>query len=92
MTEMCACGKPLHYSDPAKQAEVEEFIQLVKKPNVLVYVREGGMLRYFIVQRHYIALHGLTGSDLLTGAVPGAIEVTTENPQAKAFEEYDIVK
>ena len=56
---MCACGKPLHYSDPEIQRMVEEIIQ-----------REGEEIkvvigaRAWMVQRHYIALHGLSSVDV----------------------------
>jgi hypothetical protein len=57
--EMCACGKPLHYSDPAMRKLVEE---LVADMGECVKLTVGG--RGFMVPRHFIALHGIRGSDL----------------------------
>jgi hypothetical protein len=53
---LCHCGKPLHYSDPAVRAMVEDFVNLFG-PDILVTV-EG---RSWLVPRHYIALHGVNG-------------------------------
>ena len=55
----CACGKPLHYSDPIKRAAVEQQIVMTGSD---VPVRSGN--RTFIVPRHYIALHELKQTDL----------------------------
>ena len=50
----CACGRPLHYSDPTIQRMVESLIEQ-NGPNVVISVGS----RSWLVQRHYIALHGL---------------------------------
>ena len=55
--ETCACGRPLHYSDPAIRAAVE-----AAHPDSHVVVQVDG--RRWKVQRHYIALHGLRAADL----------------------------
>lgn len=59
MIERCHCGLPLHYTSPEAEAftrrqvaELGEF--------VIVTVGE----RSFKVPRHYIALHGLNGSEV----------------------------
>jgi len=57
--ELCACGKPLHYSDPQKRFYVEEQISRLGPTTV---VRVGD--RQFIVPRHFIALHGLITDEL----------------------------
>lgn len=60
MTEqLCACGKPLHYSDPSAQHQIDA---LVSELGEFIEVTVGG--RSWLVSRHYIALHGLKGSDL----------------------------
>ena len=57
--KMCACGRPLHYSDPKLQQMVEETIKL-KGENIKVTIGQ----RSWMVQRHYIALHGLSSVDV----------------------------
>jgi hypothetical protein len=61
MTERCACGRPLHYTDP----DVEEMVRaLVAMNGEYVSVMVGN--RVWLVQRHYIALHGLNAGELET--------------------------
>ncbi|HZT29439.1 MAG TPA: hypothetical protein VFA33_06130 [Bryobacteraceae bacterium] len=56
---MCHCGRPLHYTDPVIERMVRALIaQLGEYTRVTV---EG---RSWMVQRHYIALHGIKGADL----------------------------
>jgi hypothetical protein len=57
--ELCHCGQPVHYTDPAARRFVELMIETCG-PTVRVTV-EG---RTFLVPRHYLALHGLEGSDV----------------------------
>jgi hypothetical protein len=59
--ERCACGRPLHYANNHHREWVEQVIADLG-PLVLVTV-EG---RSWLVQRHYIALHGLKAQDLPT--------------------------
>ena len=55
----CACGRPLHYeSAPAREA-VEELVRTMGE-NIVVTVGP----RRWLVQRHYIALHGLKAQEL----------------------------
>lgn len=57
--KLCACGQPLHYTNP----ELEAFVQGVcDRLGDFVSVTVGG--RTWRVQRHYIALHGLKATDL----------------------------
>ncbi len=56
---LCACGLPLHYSDPGLQALVEDLIDLVG-PDMNITVTG----RTFRVPRHYIALHGVNAQEL----------------------------
>jgi hypothetical protein len=56
---MCACGRPLHYSDPELQHKVEEIIE---RKGETIKVTIGN--RSWMVQRHYIALHGLSYVDV----------------------------
>lgn len=59
--KLCHCGKPLHYTDPVVQMQVEELIEA--KGEFIDIVINGDTWR---VQRHYIALHGIKGSDVAT--------------------------
>jgi hypothetical protein len=56
---LCHCGKPLHYNDPDVREMVEALIAGYG-PDILVTV-EG---RSWLVQRHYIALHGLNAWEI----------------------------
>jgi hypothetical protein len=56
---LCACGRPLHYTDPDIQAAVQ---QLIDRKGEMVQVRVGD--RCWLVQRHHIALHGLKAREL----------------------------
>jgi hypothetical protein len=69
---MCACGKPLHYSSPRIHAMVE---QLIGASGPYVRVTRIEDHRAWLVQRHYIALHGLKGEDLGTDRIPKFEEV-----------------
>ena len=60
MSEICACGRELHYNDPAKQKMVETLIKEVGSSNVLITTNN----KTYSVPRHYIALHGLKASEL----------------------------
>jgi hypothetical protein len=56
----CHCGSPLHYTDPAAALVTEALIRLAGSD--FVRVTCGG--RTWLVQRHYIALHGLKALEL----------------------------
>lgn len=59
--EMCHCGKPLHYTDK----EVEEKMKsMVKDKGRYIAVTNYDTMKMYKVDRHYIALHGITGDDL----------------------------
>jgi hypothetical protein len=58
--EICSCGRPLHYSDPAIQRLVEDLI-LTQGDLVTIVVAGVGTWR---VPRHYIALHGLKAAEI----------------------------
>lgn len=55
----CHCGLPLHYQDPGVRRHVE---RLVARLGTHVRVRVGEAV--YLVQRHYIALHGLKGAEV----------------------------
>lgn len=57
--QLCHCGKPLHYSDPTLQKQVEEIIAMTDE---FIVIQVGD--KRFKVQRHYIALHGIKGADI----------------------------
>ncbi|HEY1242202.1 MAG TPA: hypothetical protein VGF16_16675 [Bryobacteraceae bacterium] len=66
MPEMCACGRPLHYSDARIRETVE---QMIAQLGERVKVSCGG--RAWMVPRHFIALHGLRAEELGTPKLPG---------------------
>lgn len=55
----CHCGLPLHYTDPEVQRIVQHLID-VNGPLLPVTARG----HTWLVQRHYIALHGIRAADL----------------------------
>lgn len=57
----CACGRRLHYSDPLNKQRVEELIRKNGEFTEITYLGNG---KTYIVQRHYIALHGIKAVDL----------------------------
>jgi len=57
-TELCACGRPLHYSCPMTEYLVRAMITELG-PDVPVTVGN----RTWRVPRHFIALHGLNAAD-----------------------------
>ena len=60
MTEvLCACGRPLHYSSPTIQEQMEKIV--AASGERIAVTREG---RTWLVPRHYIALHGLQSEEL----------------------------
>lgn len=61
MTELCACGQPLHYGDPKIEALVRRMIREADGDSYVTVSTPQGSWR---VQRHYIALHGLQADQL----------------------------
>src|SRR5262245_51497182 len=61
----CACGKPLHYESAETQASIERLCA-EQGENVVVTVGQ----RSWLVQRHYIALHGIKSVQLATLGFP----------------------
>jgi hypothetical protein len=57
--KLCPCGKPLHYTDPGVEREVAA---VVEEKGEFQRVTVNG--RTWLVSRHYIALHGLKGSEV----------------------------
>lgn len=60
MTERCHCGRPLHYTDPKAEQAVRDLIALAKSE----YFKVFACGRAWLVQRHYVALHGLNAQEL----------------------------
>lgn len=58
--DMCACGEPLHYTRPDIEAAMR---RLVAKRGELQKITVMGIGEW-MVPRHYIALHGIKGSEL----------------------------
>jgi hypothetical protein len=71
MNNLCHCGKPLHYDDPARQSWCES---VVKRFGPYIDITVDG--RTFQVQRHYIALHHIRGANAETLEKLGFKEVT----------------
>lgn len=59
--EMCACGSPLHYSDPGIQKQIERLIEQLGPTLEIAVI---GNSKKFKVPRHYIALHGIKATEL----------------------------
>ena len=60
MKKLCACGKPLHYTNPDYQQNVEKLIeQLGEEIRVDLIPNE-----VYMIPRHYISLHGLKGNEI----------------------------
>ncbi len=59
MAELCACGRPLHYTDQQVQIQMESLVDMLGS-HVCIIV-EG---LWYRVQRHYIALHGMKANEL----------------------------
>lgn len=67
--EMCACGKPLHYTRESVQRVVEDLVERLGS-RVPIQTPDG----IFMVQRHYIALHGVAADNLPDLAKRGIVE------------------
>ena len=59
--KMCACGKPLHYSNPLLQQLVEQMITEFGENMKITNVDTG---KSYLVPKHFIALHGIKGREL----------------------------
>lgn len=59
--KLCACGKPLHYTDRQIQRAVQ---WLVDQKGECVEVKVIGKPDTYLVPRHFIALHGMKASEL----------------------------
>jgi hypothetical protein len=59
VTPRCHCGQPLHYQHEATQQLVE---RLIADQGAYVPMTCEG--RTWLVQRHYLALHGVVGHEL----------------------------
>ena len=57
--DMCHCGRPLHYTDPVIERIVRGLIRDLGE-----YAKVSVAGRTWLVQRHYIALHGIRAVDL----------------------------
>lgn len=75
MSELCACGLPLHYTDPATRDAVQAFVDELG-PTILVKV--AGQPQSVKVPRHYIGLHQLKASEVLTLAELYGWEIVRE--------------
>jgi len=70
---MCACGRPLHYSDSLLQEFVQRMVDELGE-NIRVTTRE----RTWLVPRHYLALHGLKAWELPGLGFPEATDHPTD--------------
>ena len=57
--QQCHCGKPLHYTDPVIQGIVQRQVDALG--DYLLVTVSG---KTWLVPRHYIALHGIKGSEV----------------------------
>jgi hypothetical protein len=78
MMDRCPCGRALHYTNPATQAQIERYIGELGA-DIKVETAAGA----WMVPRHYLALHGLKAADLpLLAAVYGWQRITDEGDAA----------
>ncbi len=66
----CWCGRPLHYQDKELEAQMRHIVERFGE-----YITVDANGRKYLVQRHYIALHGIKGKDI---SKLGFREVTKE--------------
>jgi hypothetical protein len=71
----CACGEPLHYQNKVVEKVVMDYIE--KLGEMVEIVVPSGT---FLVQRHYVALHGVEAKDLDRLAIDGVVERTSKKP------------
>lgn len=64
MSELCHCGKPLHYVSKAVEDAISKIIEAKGSRFVNITQIETG--RTFKVDSHYVALHGVQGNLLHT--------------------------
>ncbi|HJY22928.1 MAG TPA: hypothetical protein VJ279_08595 [Hanamia sp.] len=64
MTELCHCGKPLHYSSKAVEEVINKIIEF--KGTRFVEIEQIETRKKYKVDIHYIALHGIQGDKLET--------------------------
>lgn len=58
---LCHCGKPLHYSNQLMKEYVEYQVNRLGETIRVTSLATG---KTYLVQRHYIALHGLKEAEL----------------------------
>lgn len=68
--KLCACGQPLHYTDPNVQFFIEKLCEMYGER-----IKVSCMGRSWMVPRHYLALHYVRGEELGTPALPEFEEV-----------------
>jgi hypothetical protein len=71
----CACGRPLHYNNKDVERIVKRYAE--KLGEMVEIAAPSGT---FLVQRHYIALHGVGAKDLNRLAIDGVVERTSKKP------------
>lgn len=59
MEQKCACGRPLHYTDPSLRKAVE--LLIAEKGSTIDVTVDGHTWQ---VPRHFIALHGVKADEL----------------------------
>jgi hypothetical protein len=72
--ERCHCGRLLHYNSPMVERLMRKLVDEYGRYATMVHADSG---RTFLVDKHFIALHGITGAELLTG---GFREIEPEDP------------
>jgi hypothetical protein len=55
----CHCGQPLHYTDKELEAQVRHIVERFGE-YIPIQVED----HTYLVQRHFIALHGIKGKDI----------------------------
>ncbi len=60
--DLCACGEPLHYATEQSRRFMDRLVA-EHGPFVKIAIH-GTVPRAFMVPRHFIALHGVKGSEI----------------------------
>ncbi len=60
-SDQCYCGEPLHYASESSRKRVQEIIDESGRWQKVTIIGVGS----FVVDRHYIALHGIKGGELV---------------------------
>lgn len=58
--DLCACGRPLHYTDDDLRDAIQTFVDELGETMPVRVIPD----QVYLVPRHYIALHGIKAQEL----------------------------